>query len=728
MSEAPDTRKEEKEEKRERLPLDARLLADAVIELNISRRSVSIYPPDHPVTRESVGRAFEFLLKLFELRGTITLGIAKDILVVDEHVLDRKNPVFREFALSLHEKGIAAVTFVLGLTVDELQGLHEIITDRGFTHKEIGESAQKKGIRNIRITPLDVSKFGFVEGKARQSEDDTGLWMTYVSSLLEGRLPDDYSEGLLLSIPPEQMATAVMGRLDPDQTPVETYDRVITSYLKKNERTGVRPELFSRFLDFIDKLGPGLKQQFLSRALGRRALDAAEMEHLVREISRDEFDRLMKLFADHSALIPESIRNLLDKLDKTKAGRPLQNPTGHDAVIDDISISEEISSLFGTDSFTNFVSGDYRTDLRKMLSGPRTRSVFLTEQLERECRSEAVEARFSELVLELIEAESLTRDDYLRFLTGMSALASGFLDTGRFRQISDIYNTLYSHTLTGRFREEAKSMLEFYFNSADFINRFVAAVKMWGRFDREGVIRMVRVQKLHLIDPLMNSLVEEKDAAIRRFLLQVLASLGSDILPEAGKRLEDGRWYVVRNMLYLIREARGTKLLQRVRRLARHEDSRVCIEAVRTLMQFGTTDALTYLRHYLRSSDQELKEQAVRLAGIHRCEGLMPELLEILQKKTLLGDDTPVKLSATKALAEIGDPRSVPVLMKVCTSRPILYRRAGDALKLEIFRSLAHYPRSAVALLLDLGLKSGNEEIRAICTLLTDEGNADAAT
>ena len=88
-------------EEHEKIPLDARLLSDAIIELNISRRNISIYPKDHPSVEKSLSRAYEFLQKLFELRPEITLAIAKDTLIIDDYYLDKKNPVYREFALQL---------------------------------------------------------------------------------------------------------------------------------------------------------------------------------------------------------------------------------------------------------------------------------------------------------------------------------------------------------------------------------------------------------------------------------------------------------------------------------------------------------------------------------------------------------------------------------------------------------------------------------------------------
>ena len=94
------------------LPLDTLLLSEAVIELNISRKNVGIYPPGHVQITRSIDRAFEILQSLFEVRPEMTLGVAKDTLLVGHDYLDQKNPVYRDFALSLNQQGIAAVTFL----------------------------------------------------------------------------------------------------------------------------------------------------------------------------------------------------------------------------------------------------------------------------------------------------------------------------------------------------------------------------------------------------------------------------------------------------------------------------------------------------------------------------------------------------------------------------------------------------------------------------------------
>lgn len=117
-------------DQKEELSLNARLLSDAIIEINILRNKITIYPKGHPIVEESLSRVFDFLQQLFELRPEITLKFAKDVLIIDESFLDKKNPIYKEFALSLSSKTIAYLTLHQGLTKEELFTFYQfIVTD-----------------------------------------------------------------------------------------------------------------------------------------------------------------------------------------------------------------------------------------------------------------------------------------------------------------------------------------------------------------------------------------------------------------------------------------------------------------------------------------------------------------------------------------------------------------------------------------------------------------------
>ncbi|MCL5024367.1 MAG: hypothetical protein M1497_13575 [Nitrospirae bacterium] len=227
-------------------------------------------------------------------------------------------------------------------------------------------------------------------------------------------------------------------------------------------------------------------------------------------------------------------------------------------------------------------------------------------------------------------------------------------------------------------------------------------------------MRIARVLKRSLTDPLLDALAGEADPSTRKFFLSVLAAFRTDIVPEAARRLNDARWYVVRNMIYLIRECGGIQHVGRVKPLAKHPDKRISVEATKTLLHFGIPGAFPYVRFFLQSKDLELRDQIIRLAGAYKVREAVPYLLEILERKDLFGIELHYKLSVVRALGEIGDPRALDALMRLCRARSLLYRSRMEEIRGEILKSLSQYPPASVRPLLERGLTSRDKEIRTM--------------
>ncbi len=530
---------------KEKIPIDAKLLSDAIIEFNITRRSVSLYPRDHPVTRDSLERAYSYLKRLFEIRPSITLGVAKDTLLIDEYTLDRRNPVFREFGLALHSKGIASVSFYSGLTMDELYAFNELITSKDKSGQTLIDEAGRKGLSHIRFSLIDVSKFQFVEEKTRERETGTAIWEDYVLGLLEGRLADSDSEGVILSVPPEYMAEIINEKLKGDE-PEETYERVITTYLRKKEGQKIRPDVFNRFITLLENLTPELKKEFLKKAFTEDRLNRDDLNHIMKELTPEDIDSMMNLFKESKMKVPESLINLLEKLYDTKKESSFFDVfTENSSILHDIEFDKGISSLFTEDHYSTFVPEDYQRSLDEMMKGVEIKKRKIDEFREA-CDDIPVDRKVTEIMLELLESDFMGRTHFLTLLTRLSDIVNEFIDTGRFSEISTIYNAIYSYSFNGRFKEEALNMIEYYFRSEQFILRFIDAIRLWGKIDMEGLIRLARTLRHQLIPFLIDALNDEKDSSTRKLFLTLLTHLGSDVSDEASRRLDDNRWYVIK--------------------------------------------------------------------------------------------------------------------------------------------------------------------------------------
>ena len=194
------------------------------------------------------------------------------------------------------------------------------------------------------------------------------------------------------------------------------------------------------------------------------------------------------------------------------------------------------------------------------------------------------------------------------------------------------------------------------------------------------------------------------------------------MVPEAVKRLDDKRWYVVRNMLYLVRECNGQAFIKRIRQFMKHPEQKVVLEALKTLLYFRTPDSISYIRFYLQAKDPEFREQAARLAGTHKVNEAVPGMVEILEEKDMLGTKFNFKICLIHALGEIGDPGALGVLQKIYQSHAFLKKTDLEKLKIEIFKSLHGYPFPEIKVLLQSGMQSKVREIRAISEKLLRTG------
>jgi HEAT repeat protein len=107
-----------------------------------------------------------------------------------------------------------------------------------------------------------------------------------------------------------------------------------------------------------------------------------------------------------------------------------------------------------------------------------------------------------------------------------------------------------------------------------------------------------------------------------------------------------------------------------------------------------------------------LFEQAVALSGSFRIKEFVGDLIRLLNKQEMTGDDILAKIPVIRALGDIGDPQAVDALRALISSKSILFKNTSDRLKEEIYKTLKNYPYESVKDLVDVGLESKNELIR----------------
>jgi hypothetical protein len=674
------------------LPLDTKLLGDAIIELNISRHNVSIYPGNHPIVEKSLDRAFDLFLKLFELKSEITLAVAKDTLIIDGCQLDQHNPVYRDFALCLSQKNIASVTLSTGMTRDDLYSFHRFLLEKmpGTSPDDMHEVFTGYSFRHIHAQFVDYNVFTLAEGEVRANEKAPPLWELYVYGLLEGRLMTGDSGEALQKVSPHELA-AYINTVSLANLREVNYDNVITTYVRKTSERRFSGGDLKKIMKFINSLRPELKRQFLSSAVGSLSSDEDVLKQCLGEMTADEVVEMLGLINEQMLIIPEALKNVLEKFTQMDKTGLESMSCGNGLIEDDILLSSEITSLLSDANFKSFVSDAYQQEIQRILQfNEHNVNKEWLKQFLPQMSSEFSDRIFSDIILELLMSkvgEGLAGEDRDFILQNLKEQGVQFVETGQFGQVLKILRTFEAITADSMNNDIVSGVVE-YFYSPDFIAVLIDAIKIMGRAARQDVFLLCECYGERILLPLMDALVVEESQTMRRFLISLIAGFGGIAAREAANRLNDGRWFVIRNMLFILLECGSDEYLKKARSCCEYGDVRVSFEAVKCLLKARDEHGVQALRKYLHSGDNDLIKKAVFLAGTYRVAGVVPDLIGILRKKAVTGKDLEEKIPLVQALGQIGDTRAHDALSNILQTKSLFFRSALEKLKAETVNAL----------------------------------------
>jgi len=114
------------------------------------------------------------------------------------------------------------------------------------------------------------------------------------------------------------------------------------------------------------------------------------------------------------------------------------------------------------------------------------------------------------------------------------------------------------------------------------------------------------------IVPLMKILGELKSIHARKFVIDALVFLGTKDISLLAKGLTDTRWYVVRNIIYILRKIGDKRAVDYLLKTVKHGDVRVKKEVIRALGELGGGGVLQALRDCLDDPDAQVRAAALK--------------------------------------------------------------------------------------------------------------------
>lgn len=678
----------------------SRELGDFLIELSISLHKHAIYPHGHPLVSQAAERLAHRLLILLQDRETLSLGVAREQLVIEGVATDPRHPLLRELAQRLHRQHLGAVRFLRGVEPDDLASFLRIVclvkVDDGGNERPIGSTPgdSMERWRHIRLFPLTYDKLSLLEGE--EPTEGTGgtragmLWM----GLARAALADagDTEGGFVLpatpASPEDEPAVdpvAVAKAIEGHQREV-AYDQVIVGYLLQiADEVKRNPEAHSlqrRVSRLVGTLSPSTLKQLLAMG-GDVAQRRSFLLDATQGLAVDAILQLVRAAAElEKRTISHSLLRMLVKL------------AAH---------AEE-----GTEKVRATASGELREYVKEMVSGweladPNPDSY--REVLTRMARS-APDLR-SETDSHAVEPERLVAMSLEVGTVGplVARAADEMVTAGRLGELVEMLDhaPAFSSSVDEIWRRIA---------TPSAVTALVAGEKI----DATLLQRVVARVGGDATEPLLDALERSESRGARSRVLDQLAQLGPGIFPRIAPRLEGAEWFVLRNLLTLIGKWQAAPEGFNAARFATSKDARVRREALKLLFR-DPAQRSRAIFSAITDDDGTVAMLGLAAALEQPPLGIASAVRARVERGTL--DDDSTALATRVAAADRASKDTLPWLLGLATAGRTLFGRpklAGkSAASLGALSGLATYWREApgVAPVLAAAAASPDPEVRA---------------
>ena len=605
----------------------SRELGDFLIEFSIVLHKRSMYPAGHPQLRAGAERFARRLSALLENRESVTLGVARNRLVIETATTDPKNALLRDLAHRLHRHRIAAVHLTRGATAEEIEDvLAALSANPQQGEGPVGKRLDRVGPWNhIGLRPVGYDKFVLQDPDVARNcdapADGRDAWVELARLALTSE-PENGS--------PSEADPLVVARAIGRKSGEVAYDRVVLGYLSRvaQEMAGRKGAAQDQLGDRISSLVEALDPDALRRLLETGA-DQAERRQFVLNASQVlAADAVMEILeaaakASHQT-ISHNLLNLLHKL-------------AHHARDGSRKIRAEAKEAL-RDNVARLI-GDWELED----PNPKPYTAILEGMVRRAPDDPSEEAQSGcepEIIIKMaLELDCVGPSVYVA--------AEGLLNR---RQLCLIAGLLEAAPQT----ETAEALWRYVANPP----RLEAELTQ-DPPDQDAIEILVRRLGIDAANLLLDHLGRTDDRSTRAALMKQLLALGPRIGEVAVARLSDAPWYLQRNILVLIgrlgRWPEGFSPLS----YAVHSDVRIRREGIKLLLESPAHVAEGVLLG-LRDEDEGIVGVALR-AALESCPPDAIPLLEWIAMDTRRSSE--IRVPTLRTLARTRTPEALKVLL-----------------------------------------------------------------
>ena len=619
----------------------SRDLSDFVIELSIALHKHAMYPDGHPSLETSRTRVLRRLDALLAERQTLSLGVARDQLIIEGVATDPRHPLLHGLARQLHAHDTGALKFLAGVADDEMDQVLRMLArdpehDASARAKASNGSHQVPSWPHVRLFPLSYDQLELLHDNEEDGEGGgdaarpraSQLWLDLARAALQTE------ESASPATDPDLVAEAINSH-----EREQAYDQVIIGYLRK----------ISNQLASGDRAESAVLRQRVSRLIG--ALQPDQLRRLVAlggdttQRRRFLMDASEGLGADAALTLVRSAADASQHVISTSLLRLFSKLAAH-AERGDASVRAEAETAL-------------RDQMRQLVEGwalpdptPGAYAVVLDRMApDASLFVQPVEGAYAceplRMVQMSIEAGVIGRET--------NDAVDAMVKSGQMGALVSVLSEADPENETATAIGERLA-------TEEHLRRLLESHAP----DSEQLDWVVRRLGVRAVDPLLDVLGTSSSRATRRKVLGLLAQQGPALGAAAAARLPNAPWYFQRNLLILIDRLGSWPEGFSLAPYAAHADARVRREAVRMLLRTAPADRRdAAILTGLGDADDQVVRLALGAAVDHCPAAAVPRIAKRVADRELESD---LDLLAIKVLAASSDPVALDCLLSCVTT------------------------------------------------------------
>lgn len=392
-------------------------------------------------------------------------------------------------------------------------------------------------------------------------------------------------------------------------------------------------------------------------------------------------------------------------------------PMPPDAAMADMPESPPLDDLDG------LLDGEERRDATAEASVLRP-SVEVTtmtpgeqERLQRECQDalhQPVENIITDILCEIL-LHGTTDESSGDALCLLERIITTYLENQAYRQAAELLQRLVALEQAIDAPEKRAHLRDALASLGDAARMERLARALVYTDDDGALYAIFRVLRAKAILPLITALTEMPTTSARKVLCDFLAEIGADAVSTFLPFLGDPRWFVVRNIVYILGAMGSPQSIPGLMHAYAHPDVRVRREVIQALGAAATPRMSQVFSRALTDEDAFIRGMAaVNLGRIGGADGLQ-QLIQAIQDGAFRKKEAIEVISFFQGIGATRLPKATDFLKRKLFQRSLFHRAHLHDVHSGAALALAQLDTLETQAVLQNGLRTGNASIRAAC-------------